>query len=38
LPRRLRAYAGVDLLILDEFGFDRIERAEAGRRRACSTS
>lgn len=30
LPRRLRAYAGVDLLILDEFGFDRIERAEAG--------
>ena len=31
LPRRLRAYAGVDLLILDEFGFDRIERAEAGR-------
>ena len=31
LPRRLREYAGVDLLILDEFGFDRIERAEAGR-------
>lgn len=29
LPRRLRAYARVDLLILDEFGFDRIERSEA---------
>ncbi len=29
LPRRLREYARVDLLILDEFGFDRIERAEA---------
>ena len=29
LPRRLREYASVDLLILDEFGFDRIERAEA---------
>ena len=29
LPRRLREYARHDLLILDEFGFDRIERDEA---------
>lgn len=29
LPRRLREYARFDLLILDEFGFDRIERSEA---------
>jgi DNA replication protein DnaC len=29
LPRRLRYYAGFDLVILDEFGFDRIERTEA---------
>jgi DNA replication protein DnaC len=29
LSRRLRAYARFDLLILDEFGFDRIERREA---------
>lgn len=29
LPRRLREFARFDLLILDEFGFDRIERAEA---------
>lgn len=29
LPRRLREYARFDLLILDEFGFDRIERGEA---------
>ncbi|HXZ74574.1 MAG TPA: ATP-binding protein, partial [Streptosporangiaceae bacterium] len=29
LPKRLREFARVDLLILDEFGFDRIERAEA---------
>jgi len=28
LPVRLRAYARPDLLIIDEFGFDRIERAE----------
>ena len=28
LPRRLREYAHFDLLILDEFGFDRIERSE----------
>jgi DNA replication protein DnaC len=27
LPRRLRYYANFDLVILDEFGFDRIERA-----------
>ena len=29
LPRRLREYAYYDLLIIDEFGFDRIERNEA---------
>ncbi len=29
LPRRLRYYGKFDLLILDEFGFDRIERMEA---------
>jgi len=29
LPRRVRYYAGFDLLIIDEFGFDRIERLEA---------
>ena len=29
LPRRLREYAHFDLLIIDEFGFDRIERSEA---------
>jgi DNA replication protein DnaC len=29
LPRRLREYAHFDLLILDEFGFDRIERGES---------
>lgn len=29
LPRRVRYYGGFDLLIIDEFGFDRIERAEA---------
>jgi DNA replication protein DnaC len=29
LPQRVRHYAQFDLLILDEFGFDRIERAEA---------
>jgi DNA replication protein DnaC len=28
LPERLRRYARPDLLIIDEFGFDRIERAE----------
>jgi DNA replication protein DnaC len=28
LPARLRRYANPDLLIIDEFGFDRIERAE----------
>jgi len=27
LPRRLRYYAKFDLVILDEFGFDRVERA-----------
>lgn len=29
LPQRVRHYAGFDLLIVDEFGFDRIERTEA---------
>jgi DNA replication protein DnaC len=29
LVRRLREYAQFDLLIIDEFGFDRIERSEA---------
>ncbi len=29
LPRKVRYYAGFDLLIIDEFGFDRLERAEA---------
>ncbi len=28
LPARLRRYASPDLLIIDEFGFDRIERTE----------
>jgi len=28
LPLRLRRYASPDLLIIDEFGFDKIERAE----------
>jgi len=28
LPQRLRYYGNFDLLILDEFGFDKIERAE----------
>jgi DNA replication protein DnaC len=28
LPERLRRYASPDLLIIDEFGFDKIERAE----------
>lgn len=29
LPRRVRSYAGFDLLIVDESGFDRLERREA---------
>jgi DNA replication protein DnaC len=29
LPRRLREYAHYDLLIIDEFGFDQIERSES---------
>jgi DNA replication protein DnaC len=29
LPRRLRDYAKFDLVILDEFGFDRVERWES---------
>jgi DNA replication protein DnaC len=29
LPQRLRYWSGFDLLILDEFGFDKLERAES---------
>ena len=29
LPRLLRYYAKFDLVILDEFGFDRVERLES---------
>ncbi len=29
LPQRLRSYARFDLVILDEFGFDRVERQES---------
>ena len=29
LERRLRSYGGSDLMILDEFGFDRVERLES---------
>jgi DNA replication protein DnaC len=29
LPQRVRYYAGFDLLVIDEFGFDKIERDEA---------
>ena len=29
LPRRLRDYGKFDLMILDEFGFDRVERLES---------
>jgi DNA replication protein DnaC len=29
LPRRLRDYGKFDLMILDEFGFDRVERRES---------
>ena len=28
LPRRLRYYGGVDLLIIDEFGFEKLERMD----------
>jgi DNA replication protein DnaC len=30
LPQQLRYYTNFDLLIIDEFGFDKIERAESG--------
>jgi DNA replication protein DnaC len=30
LPEQLRYYANFDLLAIDEFGFDKIERAESG--------
>lgn len=29
LPRQLRGYSSFDLLIIDEFGFDRLERVES---------
>jgi DNA replication protein DnaC len=29
LPKRVRYYARFDLLVIDEFGFDRIERTES---------
>ena len=29
LPRQIRYWSGFDLLILDEFGFDKLERAES---------
>ena len=29
LPKQIREYARYDLLIIDEFGFDRLERTEA---------
>src|SRR5205085_1201833 len=29
LPARVRYYAGFDLLIIDEFGFEHLERAQA---------
>ena len=39
LPQLLRYYAKFDLVILDEFGFDRVERIEiAPMPRACYTS
>ena len=37
LPAKVRSYAGYDLLIIDEFGFDRLERTERRKRRACCT-
>lgn len=30
LPQQLRSYTNFDLLIIDEFGFEKIERAESG--------
>jgi DNA replication protein DnaC len=30
LPQRLRYYSNFELLIIDEFGFDKIERSESG--------
>jgi DNA replication protein DnaC len=30
LPQRLRYYSNFELLVIDEFGFDKIERAESG--------
>ena len=37
LPQRLRYYSNFDFLIIDEFGFDKIERAESARRPASCT-
>jgi len=36
LPARLRRYANPDFLIIDEFGFDKIERAECPEAATCS--
>ena len=40
LPKRVRYYARFDLLIIDEFGFDHIERKQspAGRQPASTRS
>ena len=35
LPRRLRYYAGFDLLIIDEFALDKLERREAEAQVVC---
>jgi len=37
LPGRLRYCTRPDLLIIDEFGFDRIERIECAQAATCST-
>jgi hypothetical protein len=37
LPLRLRRYAKPDLLIIDEFGFDKIDASNVQRRHTCST-
>ena len=37
LPQRLRYYSNFELLVIDEFGFDKIERAESARRPASCT-
>jgi DNA replication protein DnaC len=37
LPLRLRRYQRPDLLIIDEFGFDKVERLESPEALTCST-